>query len=140
MITKRRLIELSVLAMAIFAIFFLAVLAYVEVVVRHTRFPVEARLLSAEGKIVFVPFNQRADDQKSPEDVAASSAVLARSGLWIKRLVMAGDKEYAFCPFGRVIILRGDGLDALEVESSTVWHGEPHDYPYPGRKQSNDGA
>ncbi|HEY2341424.1 MAG TPA: hypothetical protein VGH90_00280 [Chthoniobacteraceae bacterium] len=140
MMNKKRLVELSLMTIGTAAICWLLLQQYVNVVLYHTHFPVEARLLNSEGKIAFVPFGQKDGSAKSPEEIAVSSAVLVRSGLWVKQLVMAGDKDYAFCPFGRVYILRGNGLDDFEVESSTVWHGEPHEYPFPGRKGADDGA
>src|SRR5947209_1978941 len=117
--TKKRFFRLVIIALLLGAIGFMGLWVYVRQVVTQRRFPVEARLLNGEGHIGFVPLNYRQDNQKSIDEVAASAAVLMQSGLWIKLLVMAGDREYAFCPFGRVFVLRSAAFDSTEVESSS---------------------
>ncbi len=109
---------------------------YAQMIVRRQLFNVEARLMNSEGRIALVPLNRRADNAKCIDEMAASAAVLIRSGLWIKHLVMSGDREYAFCPFGRVYVLRGVSIDESEVESVQTWNGEPQDYPFPKAGES----
>ncbi len=138
--TAKRVLHLATLALLIVAVGTFLAWSYMWYIIGHQRFSVEARLLNAEGKIGFTPLNYRTnvtswpkDDDKTMDEIAASAAVLVRSGLWIKHLVLAGDREYAFCPFGRVYVLRSTALDSSEVESSFVWEGQPHDYPFPKR-------